>query len=1049
MINAILRYALNHRLTVIIISLAMMGYGGWIISQLPVDVFPDLNRPVVTVITETHGLAPDEVETIVTIPIESVLNGMPGVVRIRSSNGIGISIIYVEFDWGTNIFLNRQLVNERLQLVSSRLPDDMTPSLAPITSIMGEIQFAGLTSPDDRISLMELRTLADWVVRPRLMTIPGVSQVVVMGGQVKQFQILISSKKLLYYGISLRDLKKALSSISENTTGGFINVDRKEFLIRPIGRVQSITDIENSFVGMHLGKPVLVKDIAQVAIAPKVKRGEGSINGKHSVVMTIQKQPDASTVDLSKKIDSELLELQKSLPSGVHIETDLFKQSHFIENSISNVKEALRDGAIMVAIILFIFLLNFRTTGITLVAIPLSLVFTAIAFKFMGLGVNTMTLGGLAIAIGELVDDAIVGVENVFRRLKENQKSASPKPVLRVIFDASSEIRNSIVFATVIVILVFIPLFSLSGIEGRLFTPLGIAYIISLAASLLVSLTVTPVLCYYLLPQSKSVERTDGALVRHLKNATEWVVRRTIHRPKLVILFCTVLVLGSLSMLPLMGKDFLPAFNEGTATIGVAARPGISLEASDALGIKSEKTILSIPEVKSTVRRTGRAERDEHAEGVHWNEIDVDFHEGGRDRSIVLQELRDKVMAVGDVYVNIGQPISHRLDHLLSGVRAQISVKVFGPDLGELRRLGGEIMMTMQDIQGVVDLQTEPLVLVPQLKVSINREAAASKGIGTGELAEDLEMALNGETVSHFLEKQRLFDIFTRLDDDSRKTPDSIKSALIKTLPSGQKVQLKDVAQVYQGRGPNMINREDMMRRIVVFANSKDRDLASLITEIQKKIAETVEMPTGYFVKYGGQFESQQKASRLIMFLGSLSLLGVFLVLFLHFRSASFAIQIMLSIPLALIGSIVAIFLTERTLSVATLIAFITLCGIASRNGIMLVSHYLHLMKKEGETMSVKMIIRGTQERTVPVLMTALTAIFALIPIALSQGEPGKEILYPVAVVIIGGLISSTLLDLLVRPAIFYHFGRKPVEKMVLSTGEKKTITLRKDDDYE
>ena len=680
MLNAIIRFSLNRRFAVLAAAVVISAYGAWVASGLPVDVFPDLNRPTVAILTEAHGLAPEEVETLVTHPIESALNGTPGVVRVRSSSGIGISIVHVEFDWGTEIFRNRQLVAERLQLLSGSLPAGLVPVMGPVSSIMGEFQFVGLTSPDGAASPMELRTLADWGVRPRLMTLNGISQVVVMGGQVKQYQILVSSDRLQRKGISLEDLKHALSEISENTTGGFIDLDGKEFLVRPLARVETEAEIENSPVGMHLGRPVLVKDVAEVRIGAKTKRGEASINGKHSVVMTIQKQPGANTIELTRKIDALISELQKGLPPGARLEGDLFKQSRFIEASITNVEEALRDGAIMVAVILFLFLVNLRTTAITLVAIPLSLLVTAIVFKLMGLGINTMTLGGLAVAIGELVDDAIVDVENVFRRLRENRAAGSPKTPLRVVYDASSEVRNSIVFSTVIVVLVFLPLFALGGIEGRLFAPLGVAYIVSLLASLVVSLTVTPVLCSYLLPNAKATaHHADGAFVLRLKYWDREILNRSIRHPMALLGACAALLAASLALIPFMGRNFLPGFNEGTATIGVAAAPGISLAASDALGTRIEEAMLSVPEVKSTIRRTGRAELDEHAEGVHWSEIDVDFKDGGRPRAAVLQDLREKVEKTGDVAVNIGQPISHRLDHLLSGVRAQIAVKVSGP----------------------------------------------------------------------------------------------------------------------------------------------------------------------------------------------------------------------------------------------------------------------------------------------------------------------------------------------------------------------------------
>jgi CzcA family heavy metal efflux pump len=1042
MLDAIIKFSLKNRLFIVALAVCSLLYGGWALKTLPVDVFPDLNRPTISILTEAHGLSPEEVEVLVTLPIESVLNGTPGMIRMRSSSGIGISIIYVEFDWGTDIFQNRQFVSERLQLVQGRIPQGMIPIMGPVSSIMGEIQFAGLTSPEGKVSPMELRSIADWVVRPRLMTIAGISQVVVMGGDVKQYQILVSADKLQRKGISLSDLKQSLEKISENTTGGFIDVDEKEFLIRPLGRIESVEDIENSAVGMHFGQPVLVKDVAQVRIGAKAKRGQASINGKHSVVMTIQKQPKASTIELTKKIDATLAELKNTLPEGVQIQSDLFKQARFIEASISNVKAALRDGAIMVAVILFLFLLSVRTTAITLLTIPLSFLITAIVFKLMGLSINIMTLGGLAVAIGELVDDAIVDVENVFRRLRENHAQGSPVPTLRVVFEASSEIRNSIVFSTIIVVLVFVPLFALGGIEGRLFAPLGVAYIVSLTASLLVSLTVTPVLCSYLLTNEKVTRHhEDSALVRRLKDTHHRFLLQTLRQPKPVLLISVGLLVLSLALIPFMGRNFLPSFNEGTATIGVAAAPGISLEASDRLGQKIEEAMLSIPEVKSTIRRTGRAEMDEHAEGVHWSEIDVDFKEEGRPRTVVLQELREKVEKLGDVYVNIGQPISHRLDHLLSGVRAQIAIKVFGTDLSELRRIGATVENTLKEIPGVVDLQLEPLVLVPQLKIAIDREETRNYGILPGALAEDLEMALNGEIVSTLLEKQRIYDVFVRLDDESRGSPEAIEATLVKTLPNGNLIRVEDVSKVYPGTGPNMVNREDMQRRIVVSANSGGRDLGSLIDEIKQKITEKVKLPTGYFITYGGQFESQQQAARMLFFLGAISLLSIFVVLYVYFRSAALSLLIMLNIPLALIGGMIAIALTERVFSVATLIAFITLCGIVTRNGIMMISHYLHLIKEEGESFNEHLIIRGSLERLVPILMTALTAALALVPLLLSKGEPGKEILYPVAVVIVGGLFSSTLLNLIVTPAVFYHFGEKSVRKWIDSQNPQTNPT--------
>jgi CzcA family heavy metal efflux pump len=861
------------------------------------------------------------------------------------------------------------------------------------------------------------------------MSIPGVAQVINIGGGVRQYQILISAEKLQRYQIALSDVEQSLQGLGRNTTGGFIDLESKEFLIRNIGSVRSIDEIKQSVVGLHFGKPVTVADIAEVRIGAQIKRGDASVNARPAVILSIQKQPGASTVELTQRIDHALQAIEPTLPPGTVLERDLFKQSVFIHSAIGNVKEALRDGTILVVIVLFLFLLNFRTTAITLTAIPLSFVLTALVFKFFGLSVNTMTLGGLAVAIGELVDDAIVDVENVFRRLQENARNARPKPILRTVFEASSEVRNSIVYATIIVVLVFVPLFYLGGIEGRLFIPLGVAYIVSLLASLVVSLTVTPALCSLILDPKKLQHRDEGPLVRWLKKWDEQLLQRALNHPKRVLGASGLLLLGSLLLLPLFGQDFLPKFNEGTATVNILASPGISLAASNTLGTQAEKLLLEIPEIRSVARRTGRAEQDEHAEGVHYSEIDVDFKDGGRPRQVVLEEMRTKLNQLEGVFVAIGQPISHRLDHLLSGVRAQIAIKIFGPDLGTLRAKAAEVHRTLEGTPGLVDLQTEQQVLIPQIKVQLLREEAARYGIRAGELAETLQTALKGQTVAQVLEDQRLSSVYLRLDDRSRSDLELIRKTPVKLTPEGTKIALEKVADIYESTGPNIIHHENSQRRIVVQANSSGRDLASLVTELQEKVQKNVSLPPGYHVDFGGQFESQQSASRTILILSLLSIASIFLVLYSHFRSAFIAVQIMLNIPMALIGSIWAILLTQRTLSVATLVAFVTLCGIASRNGIMMISHYLHLMRHEGEAFSRSMVIRGSLERLVPVLMTALTAVLGLIPLALAGGEPGKEILHPVAVVIIGGLLSSTLLDMVVTPVVFFHFGRRSAEK--------------------
>jgi CzcA family heavy metal efflux pump len=1031
-LNSIIKLALRQRLVVLALSLVLLILGTWQALNLPIDVFPDLNRPIVTVMVEARGLAPEETEVQVTMPIENVLNGLPGLIRLRSSSGPGIAIIYAEFDWGTDIFKNRQIVSERLELAKEKLPPGISPVMTPSSSIMGEIMFIGLTSPSGVVDPMELRTLAEWTVRPRLLAIPGVSQIITMGGDLKQYQILISAEKMQARGLTIEDLKHSLSEIGMNTSGGFINIGDKEYLIRTIGRAETVEHIKEAYVGLHLGNAVTVKDIADVKIGHYFKRGNGSVNGKPSVLMTIQKQPTAETISLTKKIESEIASLKASLPPGVEIRSDLFKQSHFIENSIGNVAEALRDGTIMVLIVLMLFLLSWRTTLITLTAIPLSFVITAIVFKIFGVSVNTMTLGGLAVAIGELVDDAIVDVENVHRRLLENQKLDVPRSVIKVIYEASAEVRNSIVFSTLIVVLVFVPLFALDGLEGKLFAPMGHAYIISILASLFVSLTLTPVLCYYLLgTQKHETETKDGFFVRFLKKWSGKLLHRTLERPWVILMTTGVAFLLALSLVPFMGRDFLPAFNEGSATLGLQATPGISLDESDKKGLEVERALLTIPEVKSTTRRVGRAEMDEHAEGVNWNEIDVDFKEKGRPRELVFADIRRKVKETWpEVFLNVGQPISHRLDHMLSGVRAQIALKIFGPDIVELRRIGGEVYQQIKDIPGIKDLQVEPLVQIPQLKIFIDKEEVKRARMSAGNMAMEMEALLNGYKVGDVIEGRQIHGILLRLDEESRSNPETIENINLKLLPTGDQIKVKDLANVYKGNGPNMINREGLQRRLVVSANSQGIDLNQLVASIQKA-SQKIQWPVGYHMEVGGQFESQMKSSQKMVWLGLVSLILIFMILFFHFNSSVLSLQIMLNIPLALIGSVAAIYLTERSFSIASLIAFVTLCGIASRNGIMMISHYLHLMMEEKEEFSKQMIIRGTLERLVPVLMTALTAILALAPLLFAKGEPGKEILHPVAVVIVGGLLTSTLLDLLVTPAVFYLFGKKASEHYI------------------
>lgn len=1033
MLNHIIKIALRHRLVVLTLSFFLLVLGTWQALNLPIDVFPDLNRPIVTVVTEAKRFAPEETETQVTIPIENVLNGLPGLIRLRSSSGAGISIVYAEFDWGSDIFKNRQIVSERLELAREKLPSDLFPIMAPSSSVMGEIMFIALTSPSGEVSPMELRTIAEWTVRPRILSLPGVSQVVTIGGELKQYQILISAEKMQSRGLTVEDLKHSLAEIGLNTSGGFIDIGEKEYLIRALGRVENIEHIKESFVGIHLGNPISVKDIAEVKIGQHFKRGNGSVNGQSAVVMSIQKQGAAQTLELTKVIEKEISLLNETLPKGVQIKSDLFKQADFIQNSITNVAEALFDGTIMAFIVLMLFLLNWRTTLITLTAIPLSLVITAIIFNYFGISINTMTLGGLAVAIGELVDDAIVDVENVHRRLLENRELNHPRNVLSVIFEASKEIRNSIVYSTLIVVLVFIPLFSLGGLEGRLFAPMGHAYIISILASLLISLTVTPVLCYYLLARNTKAlkEEKDGFFVRYLKGKGSSILVHTLNHPKYVLTTAGLAFFIAVIAIAFMGKNFLPTFNEGSATLGLQATPGISLEVSNRKGAEVEKALLTIPEVKSTTRRVGRAEMDEHAEGVNWNEIEVDLRKSSRSKEEIFGDLREKIKAVWpDVFVNVGQPISHRLDHMLSGVRAQIALKIYGPDIVELRRLGGELFHKIKDIPGIRDLQVEPLVQIPQLKIFIDKEEVKKARMSAGTMAQDLEALLNGHNVGSVVEGHQIHNIILRLDESSRSNPEAIENISLKLLPTGDHIKVKALGNVYKGNGPNMINREGLQRRLVVSANSEGIDLNVLVKSIQKASKE-IEWTKGYHMEVGGQFQGQIDSSQKMIWLGLISLLLIFLVLYFHFDSSVLSLQIMLNIPLALIGSVAAIYLTDRTFSLASMIAFVTLCGIASRNGIMMISHYLHLMTEENETFGIPMIIRGTLERLVPVLMTALTAILALTPLLFAKGQPGKEILHPVAVVIVGGLLTSTLLDLLVTPAAFWLFGENASKKAI------------------
>jgi CzcA family heavy metal efflux pump len=1024
MLNKLIQFSLHNRLFVVAFAALIMVYGVITIINLPVDVLPDLNRPRVTIFLESNGLAPEEIETQVILPVETSLNGAPGVEVVRSSAAIGIGMVFVEFDWKTDVYRARQLVAEKLQTV--QLPNGITSVMGPISSVMGQIMLIGVSS--DTTSPADLRTLADFTIRRRLMSIKGVSQVIPIGGERKQYQVLVSSDKLRQFNLSLDDVDNALQLTNQNTTGNFFNRFGSEVLIRNVGRANTLADLAQTVVGNKDGLPVILSQVADVRFGSALKRGDASINAKPAVILTVEKQPGANTVQLTDEVEKALLELQATLPKDVKLNPRIFQQKNFIVNSLKNVEEALRDGFILVVIILFLFLLNFRTTIITLTAIPLSLVISAIVFKAFDISINTLTLGGLAIAIGELVDDAIVDVENVFRRLKENSLSPTPQPILQVIYHASSEVRNSIVYATIIVVLVFLPLFYMQGIEGKIFAPLGIAYITSIIASLVVSLTLTPALCSYFLTNIKTHEEKDSVLVRFLKRQDTKILHWGLGRPKFIIGVAMILIVAAAGIVPFFGTEFLPPFNEGSFTVNFSTPAGTSLEESNRIGTMGEKLMLRVPEVEYVSRRTGRAELDEHVEPVSNSEIEVELKPNNkRTRDEILADIRKELTILKGVSVNVGQPISHRLDHLLSGVRSQVAIKLFGPDLNDLRLNAGKIKQVVSSVQGAVDVQIEKQVLVPQLLIKVNREALQRYGIQAGKVSEILETFYNGKVEGQILDGQKTFDILLRTTDEERSNIDKIRNTQVSTA-NGNTIPLYQIASIESTNAINSIYHENTQRRIVISCNVQGRDLGSTVKEIQEKIGKEVKLPSGFYIQYGGQFESQQEASKLIGLLSIFALAGIFLVLYSHFKSSRIVLQIMLNVPLALIGSVVAVILTGGTFSIATLVGFITLTGIASRNGIMMISHYIHLIEQEGETFSAHMIIRGSLERLVPVLMTALVAALALIPLTLDAQASGKEILYPVATVILGGLISSTLLDMIVTPVVFYQFGEKALE---------------------
>ncbi|MEN8006286.1 MAG: efflux RND transporter permease subunit [Candidatus Krumholzibacteriota bacterium] len=1025
MLDKLMQTSLQNRLIVLLGALATFGIGAYITLEMPIDVFPDLTAPTVSIMTEAHGMAPEEVEMLVTFPIETSVNGASGVRRVRSNSIQGLSTVWVEFDWGTDIHIARQIVNEKLQIMRNTLPEGVDPPvLAPITSIMGEIMLVGLTATET--SSMELRTLADFTVARRIQSVPGVSQVLVYGGETQQYQVQVDPYKVAARGLTLAHVLKAVAESNINATGGVFVESGQEFLIRGLGRVRNVMDIERTVVSVQDRVPVLVKDVAEVTVAPAFKLGTASISNQDGVLLVVAKQPEANTLVLTEEILAALGRMEDSLPPDITLHTDIFRQADFIEVAVDNVVKALRDGAILVMVILFLFLLNVRTTLISVVAIPLSLVVAFLAMRIFGFSVNTMTLGGMAIAIGVLVDDAVIYVENVYRRIRQNtgRPEQERRPFDEVVAGASSEIRSPIAMATFIVIVVFIPLFFLGGIEGRMLKPLGFAYVVSILASLLVAMTVTPALCSFLLRGvSRDEKRRESWLVRHLKSLYEPSLGYVLKHRGIVISGSAILVVAALAVLPFFGRAFLPEFNEGTFNISMATLPGTSLQESDELGRMLETILLANDAVVSTARRTGRTELDEHSLGSHAHELEVQLDLSRKSKTEVLEELRSALMLVQGTNITIGQPISHRIDHMLSGTRAAIAVKLYGSDLYELRKFAESIRQEMVEIEGLVDLFVDQQTDVPQVRIQADRERMAMYGLRPTDLDELIDLAFLGVTTSQVYDGEHRHDLVVRFAPQYRGDLESIRRTLIDT-PNGGPIPLEMVADIRIDRGPNYISRENVQRKIVIQANVAGRDLRGAVEEIREKIGNNIDLPQGYFVEFGGQFESEERATRTVTWLSLVSLIAIMVALYLEFGNFRQATLVMVNLPLALIGGIVSVFLTEGIISIASLVGFITLFGIAVRNGILMVSHYNHLMDEEGVPLRTA-VIQGSLERLSPILMTAMTTGLALVPLALAGDKPGSELESPMAIVILGGLVTATFLNLVVVPALFLKWGRK------------------------
>lgn len=1025
MLNKIISYSLHNRLLMLFAAILLFFTGSYTAMKMEVDVFPDLNAPTVVIMTEAPGMAPEEVERLVTFPVETAVNGATDVRRVRSSSTTGFSVVWVEFNWGTDIYRARQITSEKLAVMSESLPANVgTPTLGPQSSILGEVMILGITS--DSTSLQDLRTLADWVIRPRLLSTGGVAQVTVIGGEIKEYQILLDPARMKHYGIGLNEVMNTTRNMNQNANGGILYEFSNEYIVRGIVSTNHIDELSKAVVKTINGIPVLLEDIADIQIGNKApKLGMASEKGEPAVLITVTKQPNTSTLELTEKLDQSVAELQKNLPADIHISTDVFRQSRFIDNSIDNIQKSLFEGSVFVIIVLFFFLMNLRTTVISLVALPLSLLVSILTLHFMGLTINTMSLGGMAIAIGSLVDDAIVDVENVYKRLRENRllpENERKRPI-DVIFEASKEVRMPILNSTLIIIVSFVPLFFLSGMEGRMLMPLGISFIIALFASTVVALTLTPVLCSYLLTDKKNDKKLSREpwVARNLKQVYERALVWTLHHKKAVLGSTIGLFIVSLALFFTLGRSFLPPFNEGSFTINISTLPGISLEESDRIGQRAEQLLLSVPEIKTVARKTGRAELDEHALGVNVSEIEAPYERGERSHEEMIADIREKLGSLPGVNVEIGQPISHRIDAMLSGTQAKIAIKLFGDDLNKMFSLGNQIKAAIKDVEGVVDLNVEQQIERPQLKINPKRDMLAKYGITLPEFTEFIDIALAGEVVSQVYENGRSFDLTVKVRDDERDKIEKIANLMIDA--NGTKIPLSYVADISSSSGPNTINRENVKRKIVISANVADRDLHGVVKDTQEKINATIKLPEDYHIEYGGQFESEQAASRTLLLTSMISVLVIFLLLYHEFRNAKQSGIILLNLPLALIGGVIMLKLTSGEISIPAIIGFISLFGIATRNGMLLVSHYNHL-QNEGYNLK-DTIIHGSLDRLNPILMTALSSALALIPLAIGGDLPGNEIQSPMAKVILGGLLSSTLLNAFIVPIVYQIMNHK------------------------